>query len=136
MAPQPNGIRKCATPGCKQMTRSSRYKPKDHPTTTARMAGGFCVNCFKPEIPPCVSCGVPLRISAIPVELAPGTKTRHAEGMCKICWFLRHPDKATENLTRVPEPDDEEPPVTPEKLAHTIRGLEAYMERRRQRIAA
>lgn len=115
------------------MTRSSRYKQNEHPTTTVRMPGGLCVNCYKPDTPPCVGCGVPLRVSSIPKELAPGTKTRHAEGMCKICWFLRNPEKATENLTRTPEP--EEAP-TPEKLAHTIRGLESYMERRRKRIGA
>jgi hypothetical protein len=113
------------------MTRSSKYKAKDHPTTTLRMPGGVCVNCYKHDTPPCTGCGAALRISSVPAELAPGTKTRYAEGMCKVCWILHNPDSLT---VKEPEPDNE--PVTPEKLAHTIRGLEAYMERRRQRIGA
>ena len=130
MAPQKNGIRKCAKPGCEQYTRSSRYAAKDHPTTTVRMAGGFCVNCYTPATPPCVGCGQALRLSSVPVELAPGTKMRYAEGMCKICWFLRNPKP----VTVAPEPVER--PVTPEGLAHTIRGLESYIERRRSRIGA
>ena len=111
------------------MTRSSRYKAKDHPTTTVRMAGGVCVHCHTANTPPCKGCGCKLRISSVPVELAPGTKIRYAEGLCKICWFLNNPKQVAEE----PEETYE---VTPDKLAHTIRGLEAYMARRRERIGA
>lgn len=91
------------------------------------------MNCHTANTPPCAGCGCKLRISSVPVELAPGTKIRYAEGMCKICWFLNNPERVAAALAAEPEETYE---VTPEKLAHTIRGLEAYMARRRQRIGA
>jgi hypothetical protein len=51
--------------------------------------------------------------------------------MCKMCWFLNNPAKVTEQADA-----EETYEVTPEKLAHTIRGLEQYMARRRERIGA
>jgi hypothetical protein len=114
------------------MTRSSRYKVKDHPTTTVRMPGGVCVECYGAGIPPCKGCGVPLRLSSTPAHMAPGTKQRKAEGMCKMCWLLHHPEQAVVDYREAEEVEE----VTPEKLAHTIRGLEAYMARRRERLAS
>ena len=87
------------------------------------------MNCHKADPLECRECGCALRISSIPASLAPGTKARYAEGMCKVCWFLLNPEKVPE------KPVDEVEEVTPEKLAHTIAGLEAYMARRRARLA-
>ena len=121
-----NGIWECAAPGCTTMTRTAGHSVKDYPNTTVRMPGAVCVACYKAPTPPCTGCGAALRVSSVPAELAPGTKSRYAGGMCKVCWFLHNPRP------------DEEPlePISPEKLAHTIKGLEAYMERRRKRIGA
>jgi hypothetical protein len=51
--------------------------------------------------------------------------------MCKVCWFLRNPEKVA-----AVEPEPEAVEITEERLAETIRGLEHYMARRRQRIGA
>ena len=133
MAPERNGIRQCTTPGCKTITRSTRYPAAEHPGTTPRMPGGVCTGCYTGKtIPPCRGCGAPLRMSSTPAKRAPGTKQRKADGLCSPCWVLHAPEKAIPDFKPVTVVED----VTPEKLAHTIKGLEAYMVRRRERMAA
>lgn len=116
------GNRKCTNPECRNITRTTQETLRDYPGTVLRAKGGYCVECYQPVVPPCVKCGQALRRSSVPVKLAPGTKVRHAEGMCKLCWLEAYP----------PEPPVE---ISPEQLRETIQGLEAYMARRRARLA-
>lgn len=116
-------IRKCANKGCRNITRTSNHHVSDHPTAILRMRGGICVECYQPSIPPCRKCGHALRLPTVPASLAPGTKTRRGEGLCKLCWKAEHP----------PVPEAE---ISPEQLRHTIAGLEAFLRARRQRIEA
>jgi len=129
MAPPANGIRQCTTPGCFTLTRSSRYKAAEYPGSSLRMKGGVCVDCYVPDQPPCIRCNVPLRIAAVPAALMPGAKARYADGMCLLCWQAVNPDKVTQKP--VPEPLE---PVTAAKLEYTIKGLDAFIARRRARL--
>ena len=113
------------------MTRTQNQRKAQDPNAIMRMPDGVCVECAQPVIPPCVSCGQPLRVSSVPARLAPGTKVRRAEGMCRNCFVAK-----LEELAAAAPGQEVVEEVTPEKLAHTIRGLEAYMARRRERLAS
>ena len=122
MEPKKGRYRKCANPACDNLTRTTTETLRDHPGTMIRVKGGYCVECYQPQVPPCKKCGQALRRSSVPVSAAPGTKVRHGEGMCKVCYLAVYP----------PAPPVE---VSPEQLAETVRGLDEYMARRRARLA-
>jgi len=115
------GVRKCKNPECNNLTRSYRQTIADHPGTMARY-GGYCIECNQPTTPPCAKCGVPLRKTSVPARLAPGTKQRYAEDMCKLCWLELNP----------PESPVE---ISPAQIRATAAALEGWLQERRRRLA-
>lgn len=118
-------IRPCTKPGCQNKTRGRNGTSRDYPTTLIRMKGGVCVECYEVKDTLCKgTCGAKVRPTSIPKASAPGTKSRHKDGMCKICWMEAHPET----------PREPESLVTEEDLEYIRRGLESFLDRRRERI--
>lgn len=124
MASAPNPIRRCTKPGCTNKTRGSRARLSEYPTTLIRMKGGVCTDCYQLKEMLCKGCRRKIRPTSIPVAVAPGTVSRHKDGMCKPCWLTANPDSSGEAACQ----------VTEEGLEYTIRGLESFLGRRRERI--
>ena len=122
----PSQIRQCTKQGCRTLTRPSAYSAVDYPGTLPRLGGGLCVICHHAENPQnCKTCEHPLRSSILPIQYAPGTRMRRKGGVCEACAHaVKKPEKYVEP----------ESTVTPERLEQTKRGLESFLNRRRERL--
>ena len=120
-------LKPCTKPGCRHLTRSSRYKLSDFPGTYVRMRGGVCTCCYDIGDLPCADCGVQMRPAQVPASLAPGRKQRYADNMCDRCWRAH-------NLAPVGERREPATVTTPEQVEYAKRGLEAFLARRRDRL--